>query len=110
MILTSATDSNTLDELCSAGNFVDQWATELDTLARNMVQTKPSLGMYIVNCPFHVAVVFPNSYQEMEVPLIDSENSGEKILLRDLLANFIRGTKPYQAIDDVINKNPKCEE
>ena len=35
---TSATDSNTLDELCAQGNFVDKWAEELDTLARNMTQ------------------------------------------------------------------------
>ena len=110
MILTSATDSNTLDELCSAGNFADQWAEELDTVTRNMIATKPSLGMYVVNCPFHVAVVYPNSYQEMEVPLIDTNNAGEKMVLRDLLANFVRGTKPYQAIDDVTSKNPKCVE
>ena len=38
MLLTSATDSNTLDELCAQGNFVDKWAEELDTLARNMTQ------------------------------------------------------------------------
>ena len=38
MLLTSATDSNTLDELCAQGNFVDKWAEELDTLARSMTQ------------------------------------------------------------------------
>ena len=66
--------------------------------------------MYVVNCPFHVAVVFPNSYTEMEVSLLDGGAAGEKMSLRDLLANFVKGTKPFQAIDDMTAQNPKCEE
>jgi len=110
MLLTSATDSNTLDELCAQGNFVDKWAEELDTLARSMTQASPTLGMYVVNCPFHVAVVFPNSYKQMKVSVLDSGNTNDKLVLRDLLANFVKGNKPYQAIDDIANQNPKCEE
>ena len=66
--------------------------------------------MYVVNCPFHVAVVYPNSYKQMEVPVLDSGNLNDKLKLRDLLANFVKGNKPYQAIDDMNNKNPKCVE
>ena len=70
------------------------------------------MGMYVVNCPFHVAVVFPNSYTEMEVPVLDGGDGdgGEKMSLKDLLANFVKGTKPFQAIDDMTAKNPLCEE
>ena len=68
------------------------------------------MGMYVVNCPFHVAVVFPNSYTEMEVPLIDGGDGGERMSLRGLLANFVKGSKPFQAIDDMTAKNPLCEE
>ena len=65
--------------------------------------------MYVVNCPFHVAVVFPNSYSEMKVPVLDG-GGGQSLVLRDLLANFVKGTKPYQAIDDMTAQNPDCEE
>ena len=68
------------------------------------------MGMYVVNCPFHVAVVFPNSYTEMEVPLLDSTGGEQKMSLKALLANFVKGTKPFQAIDDMTAQNPKCEE
>ena len=66
--------------------------------------------MYVVNCPFHVAVVNPNAYKQMVVPVVDSGNLNDKLKLRNLLANFIKGNRPYQAIDDYNNQNPKCEE
>ena len=110
MLLTSAVDDITLVELCNEGAVpVSQWATEMETVARNMTQAKPTIGMYVVNCPFHVAVVFPNSYTEMEVPVVDGGNGGEKMNLRDLLANFVKGTKPFQAIDDMTATNSRCE-
>ena len=76
----------------------------------HLAQASPTLGMYVVNCPFHVAVVFPNSYKQMKVSVLDSGNTNDKLVLRDLLANFVKGNKPYQAIDDIANQNPKCEE
>ena len=68
------------------------------------------MGMYVVNCPFHVAVVFPNSYTEMEVSVLDGGEGGGKMSLKALLANFVKGTKPFQAIDDMTAQNPICEE
>ena len=38
MLLTSATDSNTLAELCTQGDFASQWASELETVARDITQ------------------------------------------------------------------------
>ena len=38
MLLTSATDSNTLAELCTQADFASQWALELESVARDITQ------------------------------------------------------------------------
>ena len=44
----------------------------------------------------------------LKVPLIDSEIPEDKILLRDILYNFIHEQHPYQAIDDMTSQNMNC--
>ena len=44
----------------------------------------------------------------LKVPLIDSEIPEDKILLRDILYNFIHEQHPYQAIDDMTSQNKNC--
>ena len=44
-----------------------QWAAELDTVSRALAAARPDLGLFVVNCPLHVAVVEQNSYVEMKV-------------------------------------------
>ena len=72
-----------------------------------MAEAKPDdMGMFIVNCKFHGAL--GNSYDNMEVPVLDSGNPDEKILLRDILYNFVKENHPFQAIDNMSVKNPDC--
>ena len=45
-----------------------------------------------------------------KVPLIDSDIQEDKILLRDILYNFIHEQHPYQAIDDMSAQNTNCSD
>ena len=89
LLITSSRDPNSLDEICQAGDnpswagqvlltyhanvsLTDacahaQWAAELDTVSRALAAARPDLGLFVVNCPLHVAVVEQNSYVEMKV-------------------------------------------
>ena len=46
----------------------------------------------------------------LKVPLIDSDIQEDKILLRDILYNFIHEQHPYQAIDDMSAQNTNCSD
>ena len=46
----------------------------------------------------------------LKVPLIDSDIQEDKILLRDVLYNFIHEQHPYQAIDDMSAQNINCSD
>ena len=70
-----------------------------------MASARPDdMGMFIPNCKFHGAL--GNAYA-LEVPLIDDPEN--KILLKDILYNFIKETHPFHAIDDMTIKNPNCK-
>ena len=108
MILHSSTD--TVIRICNEGNnsteFWQKWKNELADIALEIAEVRPDLGMFILNCPFHGTI--GSHYKDAEVPLVDGESPEDKILLRDILYNFIKGTHPYQAIDDMSVKNPAC--
>ena len=40
--------------------------------------------------------------------LTDSDNDDDTEVLRNLLVNFMKAEHPYQAIDDMAVRNPKC--
>ena len=90
--------------------FWQQWRNELATIARTIITEKPNIGLFLPNCPFHVGLFNNLTYQGLEVPLVDSEDFNEKGFLRDLLVNFMNTEHPYQAIDDMANRNPNCDE
>ena len=90
--------------------FWQQWRNELATIARTIITENPNVGLFLPNCPFHVGLFNNLTYQGLEVPLLDSEDSDEKGLLRDLLVNFMNMEHPYQAMDDMANRNPNCIE
>ena len=108
MILHSSTD--TTIRFCNEDNnsteFWQKWKNELSDIAMEIAEVRPDLGMFILNCPFHGAVGW--YYNWAEVPLVDSEDPDSRILLRDILYNFIKGIHPYQAIDDMSVMNPAC--
>ena len=108
MILHSSTD--TTIRFCNEDNnsteFWQKWKNELSDIAMEIAEVRPDLGMFILNCLFHGAVGW--YYNWAEVPLVDSEDPDSKILLRDILYNFIKGIHPYQAIDDMSVMNPAC--
>ena len=82
------------------------WKTEMGQLGTAMGQSRSDVGIFFDNCPFHVAVVFPDAYKRHPVPTIDGGT--EKKVLRDLLYNFVKQEKPYQGVDDMTTLNPEC--
>ena len=69
---------------------------------------KPEIGLFIPNCPFHGGIGANLTYWGMEVPLVDSEYEGDKEVARNVIVNFMNQSHPYQAIDDMSVRNPKC--
>ena len=72
-----------------------------------MAQARSNNGVFIANCPYHVAVVFDDAYTKHAVNTIDG--GSDKIVLRDLLNNFIKQVKPHQGVDDMTTLNPSCQ-
>ena len=73
-----------------------------------MVKAKPDqVGMFLLNCPFHGGI--GNYYKNAAVSLVDSDIPGEQILLKDILNNFMKGTHPFQAIDNMTVVNAGCK-
>ena len=84
--------------------------------------------MFISNCPHHVSMLDPTIWGELEVPALDSDstttltykqvvyncqqkskNCSEKIQLLQAVANWLKGTHPFQGLDDPSEQmNPKC--
>jgi len=107
MLLMSSED--TVIRICVEDDpeFWQAWREELDALARKIISEVPEIGMYIANCPFHEAIFYDPTYAAMEIPLLDGEE-GETGVLKYLIANFLKGQHPYQAIDDMNIRNPLC--
>ena len=109
MIIGSATDTNNIAKCGDSATdetFLQSWREEVAATARNVSQAKPNFGFYIENCPFHVAVGNKWIYYGHEVPVDDG--SGEKLNLKDLLANFQSQSSPKVGIDNMNSKNPSC--
>ena len=47
-------------------------------------------------------------YLIVQVPVLDGDTEGEKVVVRDIIANFMRQQHPYQAVDEVAMRNPTC--
>ena len=110
MIITSATDSNTINSCnnFSEDVFLQPWREELAQLLRNISVAKPDFGIYIENCAFHTTVQNDVRYYTHEVPVEDGPKPGEKEHLRELLANFQNQESPKVGIDSMDTLNPKC--
>ena len=110
LALHSSTDSTI--RFCyeneSDTDFWQKWKDELAGIGREMAAAKPDdIGLFLVNCKFHGASGY--YYDNVEVALLDSGNPDDKMLMKDVIFNFISETHPFQAIDDMSEKNPKCQ-
>jgi len=107
MLLMSSED--TVIRICAPGSedveFWQSWRDNLAKIAREIVSVKPSTGLYIANCPYHVSSYNTDAWASMRVPLLDQEGD---IFLRDLIANWVKGEGPIQALDDMDRRNPQC--
>ena len=88
--------------------FWQHWRDELAGIALDIAVEKPSMGMFIPNCPFHGGLGGNLTYWGMEVPLVDGENDGDVEVARNIIVNFMNQSHPYQAIDDMSVRNPNC--
>ena len=106
MVLHSSTD--TTIRICTEDTpeFWQKWKDELSQIGREVALARPDIGMFLLNCPFHGAV--GGYYANADIPTLDSDNTDDKIFLRDILYNFMKGIHPYQAIDDMTIENPNC--
>ena len=109
-ILLIMSSEDTTIRICYENDpdFWQQWRNELAAIARTIIAEKPEVGMFIPNCPFHQGLFSNLTYWGMEVPLLDSEHDSDSDVLRNLLVNFMKGEHPYQAVDDMTDRNAKC--
>jgi len=112
MPLTSSTDEVAVNGVCSAcgadqcdQNFGQMWRDKIDEIARQMITAKPSWGVSIINCPFHV--ITSGVHYDYNVSVVDGA-PGEKLTTGELLANFVNDSGPKQAIDPMDSLNPEC--
>ena len=74
----------------------------LDMVASN----RTDIGVFLGNCPFHVAMEMDEIYAEMPVTVV--EEQGTRITLKEALVNWIAGQGAYHAIDHPEEINPSC--
>ena len=70
-----------------------------------IIQAKPSWGVSIINCPFHV--ITSGVHYDYDVSVLDGA-ANEKLNTGELLANFVNDSGPKQAIDSMDSLNPEC--
>ena len=70
-----------------------------------IIQAKPSWGVSIINCPFHV--ITSGVHYNYDVSVLDGA-ANEKLNTGELLANFVNDSGPKQAIDSMDSLNPEC--
>jgi len=106
LILMSSEDTTIRTCYSNDQDFWLQWRTELEEMSRTILAERPDIGLYIANCPFHVSSTFAPAWDKMQVPVYGSPT--EKIILKDVLYNFVNGAGPYQAIDNMLEYNKEC--
>ena len=93
----------------SEGSFGRQWREGMAQLGLEMVASnRTDIGVYLGNCPFHVAMEMYEIYGMMPVTVV--EEQGTRITLKEALVNWISGQGPYHAIDHPEEINPSCPE
>ena len=92
----------------SEGSFGRQWREGMAQLGLDMVASnRTDIGVFLGNCPFHVALEMDEIYAEMPVT-IQWSLQGTRITLKEALVNWIAGQGAYHAIDHPEEINPSC--
>ena len=71
----------------------------------NYFQDKPSNGLFVPRCFFHVLAKNDKAWSGIEVPVVGSDDT---ILLKDIISNWLTGAGPFQAIDNPSETNQFC--
>jgi len=91
----------------SEGSFGRQWREGMVQLGLEMVASnRTDIGVFLGNCPFHVAMEMYEIYGMMPVTVV--EEQGTRITLKEALVNWISGQGSYHAIDRPDEINPSC--
>merc|ERR1711962_740305 len=88
-------------------NFWSRWREALYTAAQQLAQDMPNSGMFMSNCAHHVTLANPTTWSAMPVPTIDS-NDQASVTLNQVLSNWLKDTRPFQALDGPSTRNPSC--
>jgi len=88
-------------------NFWSRWREALYAHAQQLVKDVPNSGMFMSNCAHHVSLANPTTWAEMAVPTIDSSNQAA-ITLNQVLSNWLKNARPFQALDEPTARNPAC--
>jgi len=88
-------------------NFWSRWREALYTAAQQLAQDMPNSGMFMSNCAHHVTLANPTTWSAMPVPTIDS-NDQASVTLNQALSNWLKDTRPFQALDGPNTRNPSC--
>jgi len=89
-------------------SFWSRWRDALYAQAQQLVQDVPNAGMFMSNCAHHVSLANPTTWAEMPVPALDSTNTVTDITLNKALSNWLKDTRPFQALDEPVTRNPAC--
>merc|ERR1711962_424460 len=88
-------------------NFWSRWREALYTAAQQLAQDMPNSGMFMSNCAHHVTLANPTTWSAMPVPTIDS-NDQASVTLNQVLSNWLKDARPFQALDGPNTRNPSC--
>jgi len=86
-------------------NYWKTWMQQVYQLSLQFIQDKPSNGLFVPRCFFHVLSKNDNGWGVIEVPLVDSN---ETILLKDIINNWLSGVGLFHAIDNPTEQNTFC--
>lgn len=82
------------------------WNWQVLQLSQQFMKAKPGNGLFVPNCHFHVLAKTHKAWHVIEVPLA---GTGDKVLLKDIMQNWLTGDGPYQAIDSNMAMNDRCQ-
>ena len=91
----------------SEGSFGRLWREAMVDMAFEVVESgREDVGIFLANCPFHVATQTGNIYEEMGVTMVDQQNT--RITLANILYNWLNKAELFTAIDHPETENPAC--
>jgi len=116
MVIASEWDPAVAPMMCGEGHpdtehdteFWQRWREGIAELAYMMIEDRPESGVWLANCPYHVAETNGVVWGEMEIATVESGGM-ETELLKNLVRNWLEDETPNKAIDDVLKVNEACE-